>query len=325
MKKMMKTILALAGCLLLSVATSAQSKIPSETRNAALRYWMAFADMQDAATDKATQELLEKTAGGDAAWDEAKLGPILDRNEEAIERMQRATKLPECDWGLEYNLGPRASVAYVSRARVLGRLNTLSGMRLVAKGDSLHAVDAWLAGIKFSQHRAQGGTLLSTLGANSVLISNLNAIAQAARHGALSPGEKAGALKAIEALPEAGMNWSAAWNLDTASTEEGVKAVLAAKDRKLAYENLFGEPLTSTVILPAPEMMKDYRAYTANVGVALRMAWPQADVRLRELEEDRKKLNELLQRLIPSPVRVNEARKEVKTARDLALQALQRP
>src|SRR5215831_12897885 len=133
---------------------------------------MAFADMEDSPADKATQELLEKTATGEAPWDEAKLGPILDSNEEAIQRMQRATKLPECDWGLEYNLGPRASVSYVSRARVLGRLNTLSGMRLVAKRDPLHAIDTWLAGIKFSQHLAQGGTLLSTLVAKSVLVSN---------------------------------------------------------------------------------------------------------------------------------------------------------
>src|SRR5215471_2252604 len=194
MKKSTRTFLLAVACLLLTATANTQTKT-SETRNAALRYWMAFADMEDSFADKATQELLEKTAAGEAPWDEAKLGPILDKNEEAIRRMQRATKLPECDWGLEYSLGPRASVAYVSRARVLGRLNTLSGIRLVAKGDSLHAVEAWLAGIRFSQHLAQGGTLLSTLVAKSVLISNMNAIAQASLHGSLGPEEKAAVLK----------------------------------------------------------------------------------------------------------------------------------
>jgi len=121
--------------LISAVAGWGQTKLPPETKNAALRYWLAFADLQDLPTDKATGELLEKTAAGEALWDEAKLGPILDKNESAIWRMQRATKLPECDWGLEYDLGPRASIAYVPKARVLARLNTLDGMRPAAKGD----------------------------------------------------------------------------------------------------------------------------------------------------------------------------------------------
>src|SRR6266446_7947629 len=131
-----KSIVLAASLLFGAAFTSAQAKRPIETHNAALRYWMAFAELQDPPTDRATAELLEKTAAGEAAWDEAKLGPILDKNETAIWRMQRATKLPECDWGLEYDLGPRASIAYVPKARVLARLNTLDGMRLAAKGDS---------------------------------------------------------------------------------------------------------------------------------------------------------------------------------------------
>ena len=143
---------AVVGVALLfaAVTSHAQSKVPTEARNAALWYWLAFADLQDPPTDKATAELLEKTAAGEAAWDEAKLDPILDKNETAIWRMQRATKLPECDWGLEYDLGPRASIAYVPKARVLARLNTLEGMRLAARRETQKAVDTWLAGIRFS-------------------------------------------------------------------------------------------------------------------------------------------------------------------------------
>src|SRR5713101_9881972 len=83
--------------LFATLTAGAQSKLPPETRNAALRYWLAFADLQDPPADKATADLLEKTAAGEATWDEAKLGPILDKNETAIWRMQRATKLPDCD------------------------------------------------------------------------------------------------------------------------------------------------------------------------------------------------------------------------------------
>ncbi|MSO23839.1 MAG: hypothetical protein EXQ58_11470 [Acidobacteria bacterium] len=86
----------------------AQLKSPVESRNAALRYWMAFADMQDLPADKTTQDLLEKTAAGKAAWDEARLGPILNSNGEALQTMQHAARLPDCDLGLECGRGPRA-------------------------------------------------------------------------------------------------------------------------------------------------------------------------------------------------------------------------
>src|ERR1700737_3592812 len=79
--------------------TQTQPKRPIEPRNAGWRYWMAFAELQDPPADKATADLLEKTAAGQTAWDEAKLGPILDKNQDAILAMHRATKLPECDWG----------------------------------------------------------------------------------------------------------------------------------------------------------------------------------------------------------------------------------
>src|SRR5579871_5648723 len=125
---------------------SAQIPLPPDTKNAALRYWIAFSEMHDLSTDKATQDLLEKTVSGEALWDEKKIAPILDANKFAIDIMQRATKLPDCDWGLEYEQGIRASIAYAPRARALSRLNTLEGMRQLASGNTQAATDTWLAG-----------------------------------------------------------------------------------------------------------------------------------------------------------------------------------
>ena len=127
-----------------------------ETRNAALRYWMAFAEMKDPPADKSLQDLLERTSLGQAAWDEAKLGPILDSNGEALQAMQRATKLPECDWGIEYSRGPRAPIAYLARARVMARLSALQAMREMSAGDSQAAMERWIAGIRFASHLAKG-------------------------------------------------------------------------------------------------------------------------------------------------------------------------
>src|SRR5277367_4210761 len=171
--------------LLLAVAANAQTKLPQETRNAALRYWLAFAEMQDPPSDPATSSLLKKTAAGEALWDEAKLGPILDKNESAILRMQRATKLPDCDWGIEYSDGPTASIAYAPRARVMAGLNTLHGMRQAAKGNQQAAVQTWLDGIRFSQDIARGGSLIFIVIGKLSLIADLHALTQAAQSGKL--------------------------------------------------------------------------------------------------------------------------------------------
>ncbi|MGB7848171.1 MAG: hypothetical protein WBL63_21350, partial [Candidatus Acidiferrum sp.] len=184
----MKPKMLVASILLLVSAYEArpQGKYPPQTRNAALRYWMAFAEMQDPPVEKVTQDILEKTVAGEVPWDEKKLGPLLDANDSAIRMMQRATKLPDCDWGIEYDRGPRASIAYAPRARVLARLNTVEGIREMAKGDSQAAVDTWLAGIRFSEHLANGGSLIFSLIAKSALLPNLRALTTEAKHGHLS-------------------------------------------------------------------------------------------------------------------------------------------
>src|SRR5260370_16461278 len=89
-----KSIVLAASLLFGAAFTSAQAKRPAETRNAALRYWMAFAELQDPPTDKATAELLEKTAPGEAPREQAKPGPILDKNQDAILPRQRPPNLP---------------------------------------------------------------------------------------------------------------------------------------------------------------------------------------------------------------------------------------
>src|SRR5262245_38476655 len=100
---------------------ASQTTPGQRTENAALRYWMAFALMQDPPADKPTSDLLENVASGKAPWSEAQLGPILDANRLAIQTLQRGTELSNCDWGLEYELGPEVPIAHLPRARVLAR------------------------------------------------------------------------------------------------------------------------------------------------------------------------------------------------------------
>ena len=63
-------------CCFAGSICSAQQFVPPPNQNAALRYWMSFADLVDRPTDEATNKAIDDVLSGAAAWDEQKLGPI---------------------------------------------------------------------------------------------------------------------------------------------------------------------------------------------------------------------------------------------------------
>ena len=321
----MRIRLSLSGLFMLVAATGVfgQVKTPPETRNAALRDWMAFAEMKDPPSNKATQNLLEKTAAGDAAWDEAKLGPILDLNTEAIGIFQRATTLPDCDWGIEYNRGVRASIAYAPRARALARLNTLQGMREMAKGQSQAAVDTWLAGIRFTNHLAKGGSLIFALIAKSVLLPNLHVLMAEAKQRHLNSAQKQQLYAAVNALQEDGFDWGRAWEMEEAAAEPFFAEMQRSQNPAALYESLTGVPAPKNCTPPNAQQVQAYRAYMSDVATALRLPPPATKERLVPLEAQAKGLCEAIRNVVPSSKATNDARIEVTVAREALLQALQ--
>lgn len=300
----------------------AQTKQLPETRNAALRYWLAFADLQDPPADKATQDLLEKTAAGDAPWDESKLGPILDQNETAILAMHRATKLPECDWGLEYSRGPQASIAYVPRSRVLARLNTLYGMRLMAKGDSQSAVDTWLDGIRFSQHVAHGGTLIFQLIGKMALLSNFHALTSAAESHQLSDAQRAQVLTAVQALPADGFDWAGALALEDASLEIFVQQIARADNSAAYYKEMMNHDAPANFTVPAAKDIADGRALFAEAEAALHLPPAQARDRIAAIQARINTLHPFFRETTPTFTKLNDARAEIEAYRQKLLKAL---
>jgi len=322
MSREVKRVAAVLVLLFTAAAAHGQTKLPPETRNAALRYWLAFADLQDPPADKATTDLLEKTAAGEAAWDETKLGSILDKNETAIWRMQRATQLPECDWGLEYDLGPRASIAYVARARVLARLNTLYGMRLAARGEKQKAVDAWLAGIRFSRHLASGGSLIFSLVAKMGLVSNFHALTQAAESGALSPRQKQQIEAATRALPDAGLDWGRALWYEEDPLNVGVKQMAEAVSPAAYYQEMMGSPAPENFALPTAAEIASFHKLMASAEDALRLPPDVASARLKTIQESARRLHPFFRDAMPSLTRINDARIETQAARVKLLEAV---
>jgi hypothetical protein len=299
-----------------------QTKLPPESKNAALRYWMAFAELHDTDADKSIANLMGKIMGGEATWDETKLGPIIDANMESIGILQRATKLPECDWGLEYSLGPRTPIPFLQMsARALGRLNTLYGIRLAAKGNTQKAVDAWLAGIRFSQHLARGGSLLATLVANAVLTDELRPLTKTAQSGTLDAAERSQVAAAIRTLPESGFDWGQAmWYeelaLEVTMTEMGKAASPAA------YQELMGTPPPENFTVPKATEIVAYRKFMNSVEEALRLSPDAAGERLKTLQDSAKTLHPFFRDSIPSLTRINETRTETLAARQKLLQAV---
>jgi hypothetical protein len=317
-----KGLFMISALCLLAATTNAQSTIPPETRNAALRYWLAFADLQDPPADQATAKLLEKTAAGDALWDEAVLGPILDKNEDAIERMQRATKLPECDWGLEYELGPRASIAYAPKARVLSRLNTLYGMRFAAKGNTQGAIDSWLAGIRFSQHLTSGGTLIFSLIAKMALVANVHALTQAAQSGVLSDGQRKQIEAAVQALPEAGFDWVRALRYEEDPLNIAVTQMGQASNPSSYYQEMTGTPAPANFTLPTAAETAAFHKLMVGAEETLRLPPDQARDKLKALQDSVKTLHIFYRQATPSFTRINDARAEVQAAREKLLRAV---
>ena len=300
-----------------------QVKLPPETKNAALRYWQAFAELKDPPPIDGIQQQVERVLSGEVPWDEAKLGGIVAANEIALGIMQRATKLPECDWGIEYSRGPQASIAFMPRAHVLARLNMLRGIQEMAKRQPQAAVDTWIAGIRFAQDLAKGGSLIFSLTAKSVLMLEMRTLTAEVKQGHLKSTQKKQLYSAVNALPEDGLDWGLAWEMDEASADVFFAEMQRSKHPEGLFESLMGQPAPKTCVPPSPQQVQAYHRYMSDVAAALRLQPAATKQRLAELDAEAKGICEALRLSIPSPQRANDGRIDVIAARQALLLALQ--
>lgn len=323
MKLSLMLIACVATLLSTGASSSAQTTLPAETRNAALRYWQAMSDLREPSSDSSEQSLLRQTEGGFQPWDGSKLGSILDANKDAIEEMQRATKLPECDWGLEYSRGARASVTHqVMQARELARLNTLYGMRLMAKGQSQEALDAWLDGVKFGHDLGNGGPVILQLMGREVLLPDLQALTAAANSGKFSAQQKAQIASTIGALTPDVFDWSDAFGLEEAAGEIFLNEIRIAKDPAVAYREVAGSAMPAQFKGPSEAEIVAFRSLIAQAEAELRMPPADAQAPLEKLQLQIENSKRELAWTVPSLLQINKARAEVVAARETLLKAL---
>ena len=221
--------------------------------NAALRYWAAFAQMQDSAITSEQAKELNLILEGTAPYSDLTYRDLVEKNRPALESMIRGTSIPVCDWGMDYGLGHDTPVDYVRRALELGRLNVLYSFHLLIAHDKDGAVRALAAGIRFSRDVANGGTLFATLAASSLLVEHLRGMSFALHVGDLSPTQKSILQKSVAQLGADGLDWGGAIKRELTvlrvpvRTTEGTKALDAKATAALArisssYVALMSDP-----------------------------------------------------------------------------------
>ena len=178
----MKYLGAILSTILIALASGGSAFAQRTARladNAALRYWLAFSEIQDVAITDQQAKALNAILDGTAPYDDLKYKDLLEKNGLALEIRARGTSLPSCDWGLDYGLRQDVPVNYARKALVLGRLNVLYAFHLLKAGDEDGAVRVLAAGLRFSHEVGNGGSLFATVVAKDLLMNHLRAVAGA--------------------------------------------------------------------------------------------------------------------------------------------------
>lgn len=262
----MKTLRAISLIILCSAvplgAVVAQQNVPL-SQNAALRYWSAFVEMQDSAISDQQARELYAILDGTAPYQDLKYYELVEKNRPAVETMARGTTIPNCDWGVDYALGPDAPVEYVRKALTLGRLNVLYAFHRLKNGDKDGAVRALAAGMHFSRDVANGGTLFATLVAKNLLVIHIKAMTGALHVEQLSSAQKLVLQKALSQLGEEGLDWQSAVKREFELPAPGfdARATSALAQISAAYQNVVNNPSAlpglQQMIASAPQPVRE--------------------------------------------------------------------
>lgn len=307
-----------------AVAVNHSAAVPtlSPDENAALRYWMAFAQMSDSpiSADDATR--MDAVVRGKSPWDEKKFGPLVEQNKAAIETMIRGTQLSYCEWGIEYALGPDAPFAHLPKARALARLNRLYTERLASRGDYDGAVRATVAGLRFGQHMAQNASFFGALTAKVALVTQLEQAQQLVASGHLSSAQLASLRNATSALPEGGFDWQGSARMEDFAMRQVMLAIAHAPDPKALYRNWLGDPVPDNFHAPTEAEISALDRVMSFYSKLLAAPPDEGESQLPVLQKQISGLDSISQALIPNPAKMIAARAEIIAAQRATVEAI---
>lgn len=247
-------------CAVLAGSAAAQNLKPGD--NAALRYWSAFAQIQDAGITEEQAREAHAILEGTSPYVDLKYKDIVEKNRPAVETMIRGTAMPYCDWGMELQMGPNAPVDYARKAALLGRLNIFYAFHLLIAGDKDGVVRALQAGLRFSHDVANGGTLFPTVVAQGLIVAHLKAAAGMQHVSGFSAAQRAALQKSIDQLGPDGLDWAAAMKREMQVLPANDAQDAAVRDKiEASYIRLFSNPGTlpelQQMIGSAPKQIAD--------------------------------------------------------------------
>lgn len=312
----------LISIFLLLYSTAAIAQVPKGAdRNAALRYWSAFALMTDAKLTDAQSKQLDAIATGNAKWDEASFAKLLDENSGAVETMVRGTALPYCEWGVEYDLAAEAPIAQVGRGRALERLNILTAKRLAAQGKSREATDHLLAGLRFGRDLSTGLPLIGALVGAATLTDDFNAALQLNQAGQMTAADRARYVSAVRALPLDGVDWDSSLRIESLGIAHDLINLKRSADPAKMLRDWQIDPSGIADPRPTdPEIHEVEGIFSEAVALFKRPA-ASAQAGLASLQERVSKLHFVGAYLIPSFTRMNDRRRNVEELRQKVLAA----
>ena len=318
----MKTFLRIIFYSTFALSAAAIADSPQKPAdNAALRYWMAFAQMNDSQISHADAMRMDAMINSGSPWEEKQFGPILEQNKAAIETMIRGSQLPYCEWGLESERGPETPIDYVPKARALARLNNMNSIRLASTGDYHGAARSTITGIRFAQHLAENGSFLGALTAKSALLPALIQAERIAGSNRMSADDLASLRQAVHALPEGGFDWPSAARAEK-NALHSLLAKMSAANAKSLYQQWFGAPPEPGFHPPTKTDIDQLDRVMESFAKLLGMPPEQGEAQLPALQKEIANLDQTSRNGVPNPARMLAARTEIVKAQRRVKEAL---
>lgn len=148
-------MLLLAAIPAIASAQTSNAAVPlSQPTNAALVYWQAFAMMPEASeSEKALFKALgAPTARESLSIDKDAATPFIEKFAPALQMLNLALRIPECDWELDYRLGAGVPFFHLNKALTAAKALALRARLHIAHGNPAEAIKDIQSALTMSRH-----------------------------------------------------------------------------------------------------------------------------------------------------------------------------
>lgn len=162
-------LVASAVCLVNLTAAEPEPAASKESKNAALVYRQAFEQMPK--LEEEENKLVLKAIGKNGAanpLDRVASTKLVEKFAPGLDALHRAAAMPECDWGLDYSLGPKLKMPHFGKGLVLYKVALLRARLRWNDGRLADGISDWVAVMRLSRQMGADALLLAKLVETSI-------------------------------------------------------------------------------------------------------------------------------------------------------------